>query len=109
MTAASQDTISLVDVAARPRAKLRIAGWFRGFRWTIGRRLTLAMLITVSLGVVALAAALVAGERERAVAQAVRDSGLSHRLMATEAAAAVHLRERAMMQRRVATFIQAFE
>jgi methyl-accepting chemotaxis protein len=109
MTAASQDTLGLVGVAAEGRTRPRFGTRFRGFRWTIGRRLIIAMLITVSLGVVALAAALVIAERERAVAQAVRDSVLSHRLMATETAPAVHLREQGMMQRRIATFVQAFE
>jgi methyl-accepting chemotaxis protein len=109
MTAVSQDTLGLVANASATATKPRLGAWFRRFRWTIGRRLILAMLVTVSLGVVALAAALVVAERERAIDQAMQDSTLSHRLMATEAAAAVHLRQPAFMERRVATFIQAFE
>lgn len=109
MTAVSQDTPGLAETPAAASPKRRPTGWFGGFRWTIGRRLTVAMLVTVRLGVVALGAAMVSAQRDRAVEQAMRDSTLSHRLMATEAAAAVHLREQAMMQRRVATFVQAFE
>jgi len=37
----------------KARAGSRIGTWFRSFRWTIGRRLILAMLITVSFGVIA--------------------------------------------------------
>ena len=76
--------------------------------WTIGRRLILAMLITVTLGVIALTAGLVSTERERTLAQASQDSLLFHKLMATEGAAAVHFRELPAIQRRLATFVQAF-
>ena len=108
MTATTPETLGIVPNTAAARTGSRLA-WLGRFRWTIGRRLILAMLVTVSLGVVALAAAMVSAQLDRAVAQATEDATLSHRLMATEAAAAVHLRQPAFMERRVATFIQAFE
>ncbi len=110
MTAASQDTsLGLAANAAVAGVRPNFLARLRGFRWTIGRRLILAMLITVSLGVVALAAAMVTAQLDRAVEQAMQDSTLSHRLMANEAAAAVHLHESTFMERRLSTFIQAFE
>jgi hypothetical protein len=105
----TDSSIGVAATAADTAPKPHFLGRLRGFRWTIGRRLILAMLVTVSLGVVALAAAMVNAQLDRAVDQAMQDSALSHRLMATEAAAAVHLHETAFMDRRLSTFIQTFE
>ena len=105
----TDSSIGLAATAVESGQKPSVLSRLRGFRWTIGRRLILAMLVTVSLGVVALAAAMVNAQLERAVDQAMQDSTLSHRLMASEAAAAVHLSQTAFMERRLGTFIQTFE
>jgi len=83
-------------------------GWRDRLHWTIGGRLVFAMLVTVTLGVIALTVGLGSAERERALSQAAEDSRLSHRLMATEGASAVHFRDLPTIQRRLATFVQAF-
>ncbi|MBI1779275.1 MAG: methyl-accepting chemotaxis protein [Proteobacteria bacterium] len=109
MTAASEETVRrATEAGGEAPAVLSGRAWLDRFHWTIGRRLILAMLVTVTLGVIALTAGLVSAERERALAQAAEDSRLFHKLMATEGAAALHFRELPAIERRLATFVQAF-
>lgn len=109
MTAATRDALGpAANAAGGAEAEQRKESWLDRLHWTIGRRLILAMLVTVTLGVIALTTALVSAERDRAIAQAAQDSLLFHKLMATEGAAAVHFRELPAIQRRLATFVKAF-
>lgn len=109
MTAATRDALGpAANAAGGADAEQRKEGRLGRLHWTIGRRLILAMLVTVTLGVIALTSALVSAERDRAIAQAAEDSLLFHKLMAIEGAAAVHFRELPAIQRRLANFVQAF-
>ncbi len=77
-------------------------------RWSIGRRLAIGIAIAVTLGSVALTAAVSLVQYRSQFAREVANARLYTQLIASEAAAAVHLKQAPAVDRKLASFTKAF-
>jgi methyl-accepting chemotaxis protein len=77
-------------------------------RWTIGLRLALTIVVSVTIGMAAQTFSLVAATERSVLEQFAHSAELNTQLMANELGAAIHLRDPAAIDRRLTNFRTAF-